>query len=219
MNLKLETVVSGPLDNNAFVLYDTETKNGVIFDPSFQPVRILDLVRENDLSITHILFTHGHFDHFAGLAYLLSNLTSKPVVALHPADLQLWQEGGGSVHFRMPIFPPLDPDVLLADGQEIQLGDIVIRVLHTPGQSPGSVVFYIPALRTAIVGDLLFKHSIGRTDLHGGNFSALKHSIQTRIFALPPETILLPGHGEQTTVGIEMVDNPFVGLNANYNEY
>ena len=218
MNLKLETIISGPLENNTFLLYDSTLSQGIIFDPSYQPVQVLELVREKKLTITYILFTHGHFDHFAGLAYLLSTLDPAPAIALHPADLQLWQEGGGSIHFRMPIYPPLDPNVLLADNQEIKLGDEVIRVLHPPGHSPGSVVFHIPALHTAIVGDLLFKRSIGRTDLHGGNFGTLKNSIQTRIFTLPPETILLPGHGPQTTVGREMVDNPFVGINAIYNE-
>lgn len=214
MPLKLDLLNSGPLDNNVILLQDEESKEAIIFDPSFEPNPLLSVVNNENLLVTSILFTHGHFDHFAGLAYLLAKLKPTPRVGLHHADLQLWREGGGSVKFRVPIDLPSDPDLLLEHGQVLSLGNQMIEVRHTPGHSPGSVIFYIPVIKTAVVGDLIFQQGVGRTDLDGGNFSVLRKSIETQVFTLPPETIIIPGHGPETSVAEEMRYNPFVGKTA-----
>lgn len=211
MPLKLDLLNSGPLDNNVILLQDEESKEAIIFDPSFEPNPLLSVVNNENLLVTSILFTHGHFDHFAGLAYLLAKLKPTPRVGLHHADLQLWREGGGSVKFRVPIELPSDPDLLLEHGQVLSLGNQMIEVRHTPGHSPGSVIFYIPVIKTAVVGDLIFQQGVGRTDLDGGDFSILRKSIETQVFTLPPETTLIPGHGPETSVAEEMRYNPFVG--------
>jgi glyoxylase-like metal-dependent hydrolase (beta-lactamase superfamily II) len=175
---------------------------------------VLTLVEKEKLKISKILFTHGHFDHFAGLAFLFANLKPTPLVGLHPGDLPLWRQGGGSVQFRIPIDVPGDPDLLLEHGQKLSLGEYSLVVRHTPGHSPGSVIFHIPSIKTAVVGDLIFRHSVGRTDLDGGNFQTLKNSIETQVFTLPKETILIPGHGPMTSVEEEIRHNPFIGAST-----
>jgi len=211
MSLKIKTLSSSLMGNNVAILYDDATRRAVIIDPSFEPENVLAFVQDNALSVEMILCTHGHFDHFAGLAYLLANLSPKPGVALHKDDLALWRAGGGAVHFRIPMDIPADPDVYLTDDQTIQLGEEEIQIRHTPGHTPGSVVFYVKVLDITVVGDLIFHQGIGRTDLDGGNFEALKTSIKTKIFTLPPQTVLIPGHGPLTTVESEMRLNPYVG--------
>lgn len=214
MSLHLDILSSGPLDNNVVILHDDTTRHGIIIDPSFDPETVFDLVMKEKIIVESLLFTHGHFDHFAGLSYLLANLEPAPKVGLHPADLKIWQAGGGSVQFRIPIDFPADPDFSLAHQQKLTLNDEFIQIRHTPGHSPGSVILYIQSLHTAVVGDLIFKQGVGRTDLEGGNFADLKHSIETQVYTLPPETILIPGHGAQTTVADELKLNPYVGAGA-----
>lgn len=214
MSLKLHLQISGPLENNVIILQDEASGDGMLFDPSFDPEKVLEFVETENMRITTILFTHGHFDHFAGLAFLLTSLEPTPRVALHPADLPLWRQGGGSVQFRIPIEFPADPDLFLEHGQNLRLGKHEIEVRHTPGHSAGSVIFHIPAIQSAIVGDLIFYRGVGRTDLDGASFSALKNSIETQIFTLPSATILIPGHGPNTSVADEMRYNPYVGAGA-----
>ena len=212
MSLSTEVLISGPLENNTVIVFDDVSRHAVVIDPSFDSQDVVNLINYRKLITDSILFTHAHFDHFAGLSYLLSNLAPTPQVGLHAADLELWRSGGGSVQFRMPIDLPADPDYFFVDGQDLDLSGYPIQVRHTPGHSEGSVIFYIPALKTAVVGDLIFKQGVGRTDLEGGSFAKLQHSIETCVFTLPSETILIPGHGPSTTVENEMQHNPYVGL-------
>ncbi len=216
MSLQLKILCSGPMGNNVVILFDEATRCSIIIDPSFDPEDVLTFVNENSLTVEMILFTHGHFDHFAGLSFLLANLVPIPKVGLHEDDLALWRMGGGSVQFRIPIELPADPNVYLAGDQTIELGNDLITVSHTPGHSPGSVTFYIESLNTAVVGDLIFFQGIGRTDLDGGSFEELKNSIETHVFSLPAETTLIPGHGPLTSVESEMRLNPYVGLTSHF---
>lgn len=216
MSLKIQLFNSGPIDNNVILLFDDTTRHGIIFDPSFEPDQVLQSITQNQVTIDLILFTHGHFDHFAGLAYLLTRLNPSPKIGLHAADLQLWREGGGSVQFRIPIDTPPDPDMMLEHGQILRIGENTIEVRHTPGHSPGSVIYYIPSINTAVVGDLIFKQGVGRTDLDGGNFAVLRDSIEAQVFTLPALTTLIPGHGFNTTVSNEQKYNPFVGQRSDY---
>ena len=216
MSLQIDVLCSGPLENNVVLLHDDLSHRAVVIDPSFEPQEVLNLISIKGLTVDSILFTHGHFDHFAGLSYLLANLVPQPRVGLHEADLGMWRAGGGSVQFRMQIDFPPDPDFHLAEGHDLELYNFKIQVRHTPGHSPGSVIFYIESINTAVVGDLIFKQGVGRTDLDGGSFATLKHSIETSIFTLPPETILIPGHGPATTVASEMKLNPYVGLTSQF---
>ncbi len=196
------------------LVFDDSTKECFLFDPSFGIEDVLKVTEQEKLTVKAVLFTHGHFDHFAGLSYLLSKLPNEPKIGLHADDLAIWRDGGGSKQFRALIEPPCDPNLMLEDGQHLDLGKSEIEIRHTPGHSPGSVIYYIPDSSTAIVGDLIFHRGIGRTDLDGGSFKALKESVQTQVFSLPPGTRLIPGHGPDTKVAEEMKSNPYVGLHA-----
>lgn len=216
MGLVIQSFNCGPIDNNVILLLDEETRKAILFDPSFDPETVLNFIQKRKLKVDAILFTHGHFDHFAGLNYLLATLNPVPKIGLHPGDLKIWREGGGSVQFRFPIALPAEPDLQLEHLQIIKLGEHEIEVRHTPGHSPGSVIFSIPSINTAIAGDLIFKQGIGRTDLEGGNSRLLIHSIESQVFTLPPQTILVPGHGSSTTVADEKEFNPYVGIRSNF---
>ncbi|MDP3449315.1 MAG: MBL fold metallo-hydrolase, partial [Anaerolineaceae bacterium] len=134
----------------------------------------------------------------------------KPQLAMHRDDLELLRDGGGSKEFHMPVLPPDDPDLFLEDNIKLKFADTTIQVKLAPGHSAGSVIFYLPDVNTAICGDVIFYHSVGRTDLVGGNHETLINSIKTKVLSLPPETRLIPGHGQETTVREEMQHNPFL---------
>jgi glyoxylase-like metal-dependent hydrolase (beta-lactamase superfamily II) len=186
----------------------------VAIDPAWDGDLILTEADRRGWEIKSIWVTHAHFDHLAGAAAIakaMSLSTSEPAkIALHPADLDLWRMQGGAAIFGMHIEPAPDPTILLADGQTLQAGWFTFEVRHTPGHTPGHVVFYCAAEKVVFCGDVIFSGSIGRTDLPGGNFSLLIGSIRRKILSLPDDTRLLSGHGAETTVGQERLYNPFL---------
>jgi glyoxylase-like metal-dependent hydrolase (beta-lactamase superfamily II) len=133
-----------------------------------------------------------------------------PPVALHPADYPLWRMQGGAPLFGMRIDPRPEPTVELKPGMVMRLGPVTFEVRHTPGHTPGHVIFYCPQAGIAFCGDVIFRNSIGRTDLPGGSHAALLNSIQSQVLSLPDDTKLYSGHGEVTTVGEERIGNPFL---------
>lgn len=210
MTIKIWVFSTGQLSNNVVLVIDEKTNETILVDPSYEPDIILDYINENNLKVKMIVLTHGHFDHFAGVNYLNIRLPEKPLLAMHRGDLELLRDGGGSKEFHMPVLPPDAPDLFLEDKMELELAETKIQVRLAPGHSAGSVIFYIPDVKTAICGDVIFYHSVGRTDLVGGNHETLIRSIQTQVLNLPPETRLIPGHGQETTVREEMLHNPYL---------
>jgi len=210
MTIKVWVFSTGQLSNNVVFLIDEESKETIIVDPSYEPEIMLDFINDEQLTIKMILLTHGHFDHFAGVNYLISKLPEKPQLAMHRDDLELLKDGGGSKEFHMPVLPPDDPDIFLEDQMELKFAGASIQVRLAPGHTPGSVIFYIPDVKTAICGDVIFYHSVGRTDMAGGSHEALIESIRKQVLTLPQNTRLIPGHGEETTVHEEMLHNPFL---------
>jgi len=210
MTIKVMVFSTGQLSNNVVFLINEESKEAIVVDPSYESEILLDFINGQKLKIKLILLTHGHFDHFAGVNYLNSKLPEKPKLAMQRDDLELLKDGGGSKEFHMPVLPPDDPDLFLEDQMELKLGKASIQVRLAPGHTAGSVIFYIPEAKTAVCGDVIFYHSIGRTDLAGGSHSTLIESIRKQVLTLPPETRLIPGHGEETTVHEEMLHNPFL---------
>jgi glyoxylase-like metal-dependent hydrolase (beta-lactamase superfamily II) len=210
MTIQVETIISGPLENNVYIVFDDGTSEAVIIDPSMNPETVLQFIQENRLKVEHILITHAHFDHFYGVPYLLQMLPSITKVYLHKNDLGNWQSGGGMQKFvgkKLEVVAPLE---FIVAGQKIVLAQVQIEVRHCPGHSAGSVIYYFESIQSAFVGDVIFYHSVGRTDLDDGDASQLLHSISTQVFTLPVDTILYPGHGPSTTVLEEMENNPFM---------
>jgi len=197
----------GMMDNNTYLIVDEVSRDAALVDPSFDSEAILPAIRANAYTLRYILNTHAHFDHVIGNAFFAEQ-TGAPI-ALHRADLDLLRalpEQGRM--FGVSVTPSPEPTIFLTDESTVMLGETPIRVLFTPGHAPGHVTFLVGD--SAIVGDCLFKDSIGRTDLPGASLSTLMHSIRTRLLTLPDETRVLPGHGELTTIGAERATNPFL---------
>ena len=191
-------------DQNCYVLRRRDTERCLVIDPGLQADAALRFLEGEALACDRILLTHGHPDHLAGVPTMKAALGC--TAAIHPEDRWLLAEAGA-----FPGIPAGLPEVICEDdlsaGQVIAWQGLEVAVLHTPGHTPGSVCFLVgPDL---LAGDTLFRRSVGRTDLPGGSWETLLFSIQDRLYALPPETVVHPGHGPSTTIGEEMRGNPF----------
>ncbi len=210
MALEIVSYALGPLSNNTYLLIDTATSQAVIVDPSFESHVVAEKIIADKLRLTQIWLTHAHFDHIVGVK-LFSEFGQPPLpIGLHPDDLDLYHQGGGANQFgiKIPVMP--EPTLFFHDKETLMVGEEPIEVRHTPGHSPGHVIFYAAQNATALVGDLIFLEGVGRTDLPGGSSTRLLRSIYTQILNLPPETRLLTGHGEETTVRYEKENNPYI---------
>jgi glyoxylase-like metal-dependent hydrolase (beta-lactamase superfamily II) len=207
-NVIIRTVPVGITQTNCYIVGCEETQEGLVVDPGGHPERILKALEESGLTIRHVVNTHCHFDHMGANAEIVS-ATGAPL-ALHPAELPILQARGGAAWFGVPVNESPPPDVELEPGQVLEVGNLRLQVLHTPGHSPGSVTLYLKEENVAFDGDVLFAMGIGRTDLPGGDWDTLMHSIREVLFALPAETTLYPGHGPKTTVGREKQSNPWL---------
>ncbi|MEA4812860.1 MAG: MBL fold metallo-hydrolase [Anaerolineaceae bacterium] len=213
MKLKLACLVLGPLQNNVFFLTDEETKDCVIVDPSLHPQEQAKYLAENDLTLRQLWVSHGHYDHFLGVPSLMESQTPHPLFGMNPDSFAHAQKQEEQYQFGMTVraLPPID--LALKQGDKLSVdpasSEKFVEVREVPGHCPGSVIFYCPKGGFALVGDAIFRGSIGRTDFEGGDEALLLKSIREQIFTLPPETVLFPGHGPQTMVGYEMENNPF----------
>jgi len=209
----LDVFPTGPIQANCVIVGDPAAGVGVVVDPGDEGELVARRLESAGVEPLMIVHTHGHLDHAAGTAELLRRLGAKVPVALHPGDLELYRNLPlqGRL-FGIEVEAPPEPSVLLADGQRIPVGGLELEVRHAPGHSPGSVCLVVHGAPEplAIVGDVLFAGSIGRTDLWGGSFEELARSIRERVYTLPPETRVICGHGPSTTVGHEARTNPFV---------
>jgi hydroxyacylglutathione hydrolase len=204
----LATLPVGLIEANCYVVGCEETKEGVIIDPGGDPERILAEVKRHGLAIKYALNTHGHFDHTDANAAIVK-ATGAPL-AIHGADRPLLEASGGAAWFGMQAIPSPPPDLELHDGDLLGVGTLTLKVLHTPGHSPGHVCFYEAHQGVLFDGDVLFCRGVGRYDLPGGDWDQLLHSIERVLFALPDETIVYSGHGPATTIGEEKRLNPWL---------
>jgi len=197
----------GLLQTNCYIVGCEETKEGAIIDPGGDAKRILAEVERLGLRIKYVINTHGHFDHTLANKEVVK-ATGAPL-AIHSADAPMLTKGGGAFFFGIigKASPPAD--IMLDEGQVLIVGKIQLKVLHTPGHSPGSVCLYSEEEGVLFDGDVLFNMGIGRTDLPGGNYHVMMESIQ-RLLTLPDETTVYPGHGPPTTIGRERQSNPFL---------
>ncbi len=208
--LEIVSFTLGPVQTNAYLIADPETKEAAVIDPAWDGQIILAEANKRGWRIGHLWYTHAHFDHIGGAAAIADALNPLPLVALHPADHVLWRAGGGGKMFGFRIDPGPEPSIDFAHGQTLRLGSNTFEVRHVPGHTPGHVLFYCPNAKICFCGDLIFAGGVGRTDLPGGSWEKLVESIRQQVYRLPDETRLLSGHGPETTVGEEKVSNPFV---------
>lgn len=198
----IKKFVLGSIATNCYLVYDEAKKSGSLIDPAIFESEILDYINYNHLKIDYILLTHGHFDHISGVADFVKALHSK--ICLHQDDLSVTRglatDLGKMYGYELKHFKP---DIFLKDGQEFKVGDLVFKVIYTPGHSPGGVSFYFAKQKVIFSGDTLFAGSYGRTDLPGGDEEKIFASIK-KILALPGETKVYPGHGEETTIEEEI---------------
>lgn len=198
----------GPLATNCYIVSDENTKQAVIIDPGAQPEKIAGKVAELGLHVEAILLTHGHFDHMMAVDNLREKYQVSVYLGTEDAQVISSPEGNVSAMFGRPV--ATKADVLVKDGEELTLAGFSIHVLLTPGHTPGGVCYYFKEQEAAFSGDTIFEGSVGRTDFPGGSSSALTASIKKKLFVLPDDTQLFPGHGDSTTVGYEKQYNMFV---------
>lgn len=204
--IQVERFVAGLYAVNCFVLYDDESKDAYIIDPSGSVEKIVHFIGREALNLKGILITHAHGDHHLGLLDL-KKIYDVPVY-LHASDVYMAKDANINLSIEMGKISEFTPEVQLQDGMKLPLGEHTIRVIHTPGHSKGGVCFFIGSYLFA--GDTLFAGSIGRTDLDGGNYEQLIRAIKTQLLKLPDETIVFSGHGSDTSIGRERVRNPYL---------
>ncbi|MCG8451299.1 MAG: MBL fold metallo-hydrolase [Pirellulales bacterium] len=211
---KIVPIVSMPFEENSYLAYFEGRMDCLIFDPGLEPEKIFTQVDQRQLIPTAILCTHGHSDHIAGNAALKERWPDCPlVIGAGDEDKLTDPVGNLSAGFGINLISP-SADKTVAEGDLLELAGFRLEVRETPGHSSGHVVFVALGLTPLQVfgGDVLFAGSVGRTDFPGCSFEVLKRSIDDKLFTLPDETIVLPGHGPATTIGEEKRSNPFVGL-------
>jgi len=209
MAKKIRTLVVGPFEVNCYLFWDEQTADAVIIDPGDRADAIIGEIEKNKLTPKAILLTHGHADHIAAVADVKKHFNIPLYVGAGEEELLRSPSANVSAFFDQPIVAP-DADHTLEDEQALIFGSLRIRVLATPGHSPGGVCYFDEEQGVLFCGDTLFAYSIGRTDLPGGSHQVLLESIDRKIMALPDTVVCLPGHGPQTTVGTERTDNPFL---------
>ncbi len=198
----------GFMPTNCYIVASQETQDCAIIDPGGEADKILSFVREQTLCVKYILLTHPHFDH-AGAAAELAEATGAQV-AMHPDGIPMLEIGGGSARLGLSIRAVPRPDILLMDGQSLEVGDLRLHVLHIPGHAPGHVAFYEPQHHGVFCGDILLAGDIGQTNILGGNYHQLIDHICRKLMTLADETSVYPGHGPATTIGQERERNPWL---------
>ena len=204
-----EVLPVGMLGCNCSILGDPATREAIVVDPGDDIQEIVAILNRHKLKVKTIVITHAHIDHIGG-AHKLRAITGAPVY-LNQSDTFLAEHLSTQARW-LGVETPTNPgiDTLAHEGDILRAGLKEVHVLETPGHTPGSISLYLPTEQRLIAGDTLFKGSVGRTDLPGGDSAALARSIRAKLYALPDATIVYPGHGDATDIGTEKRSNPFV---------
>jgi glyoxylase-like metal-dependent hydrolase (beta-lactamase superfamily II) len=210
--LQIKQFTFSPMAENTYLVYN-EKGEACIIDPGcfskIEQTSLDEFIARHNLSVKLILLTHAHLDHVFGLQWVVKKYNIQP--HMHPSEQPVLDRGPQMGNFYgLPFDAYTGPTTPLQHGQCLQVGEDVLEVIYAPGHSPGHVCFYCPTQGFVIGGDVLFRESIGRTDLPGGNYEMLIKSIQTGLFVLPDDTVVYSGHGPQTTIGHEKKNNPFL---------
>lgn len=207
MNVRVFT--DGAFAENSYLVRCDRDGTAVVVDPGAGAGALMDVVRDEELDVAAVLLTHGHVDHVEGIPAVHEHVAAP--VFLHPDDRPLYESAPEQARrFGVELPTPPPPDRELEPGSTLEFGDCRFQVRYAPGHAPGHVIFWEEAEGVAFVGDVVFRGSIGRTDLPGGDFRQLMRSIREEVLTLPPDTRLLTGHGPETTVDDERTGNPFL---------
>ncbi len=207
--LIFDQLETGPIMTNTYIVGDSEARQAAVVDPGGHVGAILSALQRHELECKLIINTHAHFDHVGGNAELKKRTGAE--IYIHPLEapaLKSLSRQGLLFGMRVEDSPP--PDKLIGEGDKLPVGKLELLVLETPGHSPGSVSLVLEGEGLILVGDLVFQGSVGRTDLPGGSTETLVRSVHEKIFVYPDSTRLYPGHGPETTVGVERRTNPFL---------
>lgn len=203
-----------PYQQNCSLIWCERSRRAALIDPGGDVDLLLAAVEKAGVTLEKLLLTHGHLDHVGG-AHELARRLGLPILGPHPDDAFLFDSLPAQAQmFGFPPATTFTPDQWLNDGDTVTLGELALRVIHTPGHTPGHIVLFEPKSRHAFVGDVLFKGSIGRTDFPRGNYEDLIDSIRDKLFPLGDDVAFIPGHGPMSTLGFERRNNPFVGDDA-----
>jgi glyoxylase-like metal-dependent hydrolase (beta-lactamase superfamily II) len=214
--LNIKSFTFSPFQENTYLLFD-DSGEGALIDPGCyeqsERNELKKFIEENNIKLTQLLNTHCHIDHVLGNAW--AKRTFGIPLLIHKSDLPVLKSVETyASNYGFSTYEGTEPDGFLKEGENIKIGTETLKILYVPGHAPGHVVFYHEDSKQLISGDTLFKGSIGRTDLPGGNHNLLISKIKSELFSLPEETVAYPGHGPKTTIGFEKIHNPFVGQKA-----
>ena len=211
--MKIKTFTFSPFQENTYVIWEEKTKDAIIVDPSClsseEEHEFENFISTNELKVKYLFNTHGHLDHIFGNAFVVK--TYNPIHYGPEKDLPLFERAVEQAEgFGLKMTEPPKPKNFFDESEKIQFGNEQITLIFTPGHTPGEYCIYFPKSSFCITGDVLFKESIGRTDLWEGNYNTLMSSIKDKLLKLPIDTVIYPGHGNNSTIKYELENNPFL---------
>lgn len=205
----IHSSVVGPFLENVYLVGDPETRAGALIDPGADLLTIESMIQSSGLTVQFIFNTHAHVDHIGAVDRLMKKYLIP--FYLHPGDETLLQKAGQyALLYGIEFHGSPEVTHWFQDNETIMLGNLSFTVIHTPGHTPGSCALYFASEKTVFTGDTLFRESIGRTDLPGGDYETIIQAIKEKLFTLPGDTTVYPGHGPTTTIDYEKTFNPFV---------
>ena len=207
--MRITNLPSGALQANTYLAVDEKTNEGFIVDPGGYNKVLTKEVRDNDVNIKYIILTHGHSDHICGVNEHKAEFPDAKIVAYKDEEAMLENPNlNQSPGFGVPY--STKADILVSDGDELKVGDVTLKFIHTPGHTEGGMCIYVKEAKALFSGDTLVRQSIGRTDFPGGSYKEIMDSIRKKLFLLPDDTNVFPGHMGMTSIGFEKENNPFV---------
>lgn len=207
--MRITNLPSGALQANTYLAVDEKTNEGFIVDPGGYNKVLTKEVRDNDVKIKYIILTHGHSDHICGVNEHKAEFPDAKIVAYKDEEAMLENPNlNQSPGFGVPY--STKADILVSDGDELKVGDVTLKFIHTPGHTEGGMCIYVEEAKALFSGDTLFRQSIGRTDFPGGSYKEIMDSIRKKLFLMPDDTNVFPGHMGTTSIGFEKENNPFV---------
>ncbi|MDD6191228.1 MAG: MBL fold metallo-hydrolase [Firmicutes bacterium] len=207
--MEIFRIETSPIGTNTYLAADEETGKAFIVDPGSYSPGLRDVLEDKKLELEYIILTHGHGDHIMGVPGMIEDFPEIKVVA-HEDEKEMLADSHYNVSFDFGSPVELRADIWVKDGESLKVGNTELKFIHTPGHSPGGMCIYVESDNVLFCGDTLFQRSIGRTDFPGGSFEVLKKSIHEKLWVLPDETSVYPGHMGATSIGYEKENNPFV---------